>query len=54
MEVIPKVKERLIGSMKVGSWLHYAHKALVCLEQVTVFERTLLGLNMALEVLSMG
>ena len=54
LEVIRRVEESLIRFIKVGSWLQYAHKALVCPENLTIFEINLLGLKMALEVLSLG
>ena len=38
--------------IRVGSWLQYAYKAIVCPEKLTVFESTFMGLKMALEVLS--
>ena len=30
LDIIPKVEERLTGSIKDGTWLQHAHKALVC------------------------
>ena len=30
LNVFEKIEERLTGSIKAGSWLQYAHMALVC------------------------
>ena len=38
--------------MKAGSWLQYAHMALFCQKKLNVFQSTLLGLKLVLEVLS--
>ena len=54
LEVISEVEDKLIDFIKVGTLPHYVHRALLCSMKLIVLESTLMGLKMAVEVLSEG